>query len=173
MKIFPKAAHDPRKELQGYRHFHPERVNVYVNTIALRELVAGGEKRVLFTLGISTPGDFTWQNSVAPLIAMGRSNVFDPTTGQMGLSMLAGLKTALHVAENSAEFKAAVAEYEPLLKRAADLEAEEEKARLDRQRAEADLLQTREAARKRALENVESDPEVVALREKLSVSNRP
>src|SRR6266536_1908539 len=102
MKLFPKAAPDPRKQLQDYRSYHPERVRLYVNTIAMRELVAGAEKNLIFTLGITGDDADNWRNSIGPLIAMAKNGRYDVMTGQMGLSMLGGIKMALRVAESSA-----------------------------------------------------------------------
>ena len=85
-------------------------------------------------------------------------------------SELASAKVLLATIEASKEFKECAAVLEPLIAEIAALEAEEEKRRLERQRNEAALSGAREAAKKRALESVDKDPEVVKAVEKLQVS---
>jgi LEA14-like dessication related protein len=150
----------------NWRHHNPDKVRVYHATLALRQLVEELKAESLERLGKlecppSTPA------TIANLKAEVRFKVVE-----IGKEFAAA-KILLEAAEVSDAFVAAVAEYEPLLKRVSELEAAEENARLDRQRREASLRDAREAAQKRALENIESDPAVLAakeaLREKVSV----
>jgi phage terminase Nu1 subunit (DNA packaging protein) len=54
-----------------------------------------------------------------------------------------------------------------MLKAVAELDAKEEAERIARQRAEANLSLAREAAKARALENVDNDAAVISARERL------
>jgi hypothetical protein len=54
-----------------------------------------------------------------------------------------------------------------MLKAVAELDAKEEAERILRQRAEANLSLAREAAKARALENVDNDAAVISARERL------
>jgi hypothetical protein len=73
----------------------------------------------------------------------------------------------IQTAEN-AEYRETAKQLEPLLKAVAELDAKEEKERLEKQRAESALAIAREAAKERALAAAENDSEVVAARERLA-----
>jgi phage terminase Nu1 subunit (DNA packaging protein) len=65
------------------------------------------------------------------------------------------------------QYRETAKEIEPLLKAVAELDAKEEAERSARQRAETDLSLAREAAKARALENVDNDAAVISARERL------
>jgi hypothetical protein len=75
-------------------------------------------------------------------------------------------KALLSIAEND-EYRETAKQIEPMLKAVAELDAKEEAERIARQRAEANLSLAREAAKARALENVDNDAAVISARERL------
>jgi hypothetical protein len=75
--------------------------------------------------------------------------------------------TALLVIAETDEYRETAKQVEPLLKAVAELDTQEENERIARQRAEAELSLAREAAKARALENVDNDAAVISARERL------
>jgi hypothetical protein len=73
---------------------------------------------------------------------------------------VAAVKTLLDAALNDPRFALAEKEFKPLLEASAARDAGEEKVRLDRQLAEAQLNQARESSWRAALEKAESDPSI-------------
>ena len=167
MSLFPKAAPEPRQRLADWKHQNPEKFQLYLHTIGLRNLVSAAEKKLTFALGLGDAS--TWQNSTSTLISMARSDHYDVNTGQMSFRMLSGLKTALNVAEKSEEFRTAVTEYEPLLAAVAALDSAETERERERLMAEAALREARVNAERRLLAQVDNDESVIAAKAALNL----
>jgi len=169
MKLFPKAPADPRKQLQDYQLYHSELAILYTNTLALRELVQKGEASLVFQLGLG-PGEnpFSIANAVGPLLALARNDFYHPETGMIDSKTLSALRAMLSVAEASEEFKAAVAEYEPLLAAVAALDSAETERERERLMAEAAVREAEETAKQNAIAGIANDPAVIAAKKELA-----
>ena len=74
---------------------------------------------------------------------------------------LAATTSLLAAAESSPEFKFAEAHFRPLVEAAEERDAADEKVRIDRQQAEAQLNQARESSLRAALERAEQSPDIL------------
>jgi hypothetical protein len=167
MKLFkPAYEKDPRWQRDDYFAHHPEQCRIYHCVVALRELVKELNAEVVARLGVVDvmPGAPRFPQSIPSLKGELRFKVVEIGKEFAAAQML------LAAGEASEEFKLAEKEYAPLLEAVAKLEAKEEAERVEKQRAEAGLAAACEAAKERALANLESDREVVAARERLERS---
>ena len=154
MQLFkPKFQQDPRWKRDNYRGQHPEEAAIYLGVLALRDMIAEVTREAVSGLGKvrCTPGN---DNSIANL----KTEVRFKLTAIA--SELAACETLLRAAENDPRFALAEKEFKPLLEASAARDAAEEKVRLDRQLAEAQLNQARESSWRAALEKAESDPSI-------------
>src|SRR5947208_625347 len=154
-----KPQSDPRSLLEAVPH---EQRQLHTNVLALRENVKELTKNLIFRFATaaSTPGSgnpYNISNTRAPI------TVVQHTFGQE----FAVAKAMLQEIEESAEFQEAAALVDPLLAAVAALDAQEETERQEQARARAALNAALEIARKRAIENAENDPAVLAAKQKL------
>ncbi|SRR6266496_1070627 len=160
-KLFrPKYESDPRWLRDDYRAKNEGRVILFHQTLGLRTLIQDLRREAISALSV-------WRCSEDlsnPSAVVGQVRFHVVELGKQ----LSAATALLELAENSEDFQIAVREYAPILQLVAERDASEEKARLDRQRREADVLQAREAAHKRAMDTLESDPAVVQAKRKLA-----
>jgi hypothetical protein len=164
MKLFkPAFERDPRWILSTWRNQHEEQSRHYTAVQCLKQMRAriGQEaleqlKRVPIPCGID-PYDIS---------AVSGEIVDRIRRFHLG-SELPAIDSLIRLAEND-EYRQTAKQLEPLLKAVAELDAKEEKERLEKQRAESALAIARESARERALAGIETDSEVTAARERLA-----
>jgi hypothetical protein len=167
MKLFkPAWEKDVRWQLSNWRALNPEKSRHYVSVQALRKMQAEIGREAVKRLTAIPPGPGQDPHNVDAMCGEIIDNVRRFDLGKD----LAAIGELIRLAEND-EYRAIAKEIEPLIESARKFDQAEEKARLDRQRAEGALHAAREAAQRRALENVESDSEVVAARERLERSS--
>jgi hypothetical protein len=162
MKLFrPKFESDPRWQRDNWRALNQEAAATWTAVPALRATIADLTREALKRLGaINTPP------GTPPTIENLKSEVRFKVAA-VGTE-LAAAQMLLDTATASEQFKRAEKEFAPLVRQADERDAAEEKARLEKQRAEAALVRAREAATARALENVESDPDIVQAKRELA-----
>jgi hypothetical protein len=74
---------------------------------------------------------------------------------------VAAVKTLLDAALNDPRFALAERDFRPLVQESAERDAQEEKLRQDRQRAEAELVRARESTYRTALTEAEESPDIL------------
>jgi hypothetical protein len=163
MKLFkPAYERDPRWQLSNWRALHQDRSRHYVAVQALREMRDRIGEEAVAQLKAILPGPARDAYNVDHMCGeiIDRIRRFD-----LGKD-LAAIGELIRLSEN-AEYRETAKQIEPPLKAVAELDAKVEAERIARQRAEADLSLAREAAKARALENVDNDAAVISAQERL------
>jgi hypothetical protein len=159
--MFNKKETDPREALANVP---TDTRLLYINALALRSIISELEKNFIMQAATLLSGGnnvFNVESAKGPMLML---------CHQDASSELAGAKAMLSVLEGSDELKRACAIMEPVLEAVAKVEAEEEKLLRERLQNKAALHEAEEAAKKRALANVEKDPAVLAAKQKLQES---
>jgi hypothetical protein len=163
MKLFkPAFERDPHWQLNQWRSKNEARAKHYVAVAVLKKMRDEVGKAALVELIRVQPGVGGDPFSIDHMAGEIRWRIksFGLGNDVMAITALLG------IAEND-DFRQTEKELAPLLKAVAEADTKAERERLARQRAEADLVVAREAAKARALENVDNDAEVISARERL------
>jgi hypothetical protein len=164
MKLFGRPAFekDPRWQLANWRSLNPERSSHYVAVEALKKMRDEVGKAALAELIKVQPGPGGDAFNIDHMAGEIRWRI---KSFNLGADVMA-ITALLGIVETD-DYREAAKQIEPLLKAVAELDAKEEAERIARQRAEANLSLAREAAKARALENVDNDAAVISARERL------